>query len=995
MLVPGQLALTRPYGRGQLSIQAVEGRRLLSIRRISLGGGFRYLMESVAAGDTGTRTDDGLASYYAASGTPPGRFVGAGLADLDGGRGLPTDSEVTEEHLRRMLGEMCDPVSGEPVGALPTLSDKRVPVAGFDLTFSPSKSVSVAWALADPATRWVIYDCHRRAIGYVLDYAERHVFRSRSGLQGVVEEQVSGVAAAAFTHWDSRATDPQLHDHVVVWNRARSLSDGRWRTLDSRGLFKATVMLSELHHGVLSDLLTETLGVGWEGRRRRHSDHRRWEIDGVPEALMDEFSRRADQVEARKQELVERFVAAHGRQPTTVEAMQLRHQATLETRPKKEHRSLAKMAAEWRTRAEPHLGPKSAQVAWVTSLAGRNDLPVVRAHDLGEAILADAARAAVDAVSTRKSTFSRWNVAAEALRILHGVRFSSPVERIAVAERITDLALGQSLLLSATEVTASAEPLPLEADGPSTVQPTSRYVYTTEAILDAEARLLELSRLLGGPAISSQTVTQKTEGVPSGPDRLLSTEQALAVERIATSGRVLDVLVGPAGTGKSTTMAALRAAWEAERGPGSVVGLAPSAAAADALATELGIATENTAKWLTEWRRLPELLADRHRLAASPPSAARARRLAELSTDISSRAPRPGRLIIVDEASLAGTLALDELTTAATSAGAKVLLVGDHRQLSSVEAGGAFAMLINDRGDSCPNLSEVRRFADEWEKAASLDARHGRTEAIDAYETHGRIVQGDRENLLDAAHQAWKRDTEAGKTSLMIAADSATVAELNRRARSDRVATGAVTADGVALVGGQTAGVGDIVVTRQNDRRLAAGGRWVKNGDCWEVAATCDDGRLVVREAGGTREVVLPARYVGEHVELAYATTAFQAQGRTVDTAHAVVSPTSSREALYVSVTRGREANHLYVDTCFDADPDTGHDGAITAATAQAVLAGVLANEAAEVSAHGAIRRASTQDPQPTMFDRGSPDLGSPCAYPEPPSALVDNAPGL
>ena len=111
----------------------------------------------------------------------------------------------------------------------------RTPVAGFDLTFSPSKSVSVAWALADRETKARIYACHRRAIEVVLTYAEREVFHSRSGTNGVVQEDVEGVVAAAFTHWDSRAGDPQLHDHVVVANRARSVSDGKWRTLDSSG----------------------------------------------------------------------------------------------------------------------------------------------------------------------------------------------------------------------------------------------------------------------------------------------------------------------------------------------------------------------------------------------------------------------------------------------------------------------------------------------------------------------------------------------------------------------------------------------------------------------------------------------------------------------------------------------------------------------------------------------------------------------------------------
>ena len=101
-----------------------------------------------------------------------------------------------------------------------------------------------------------------------------------------------------------RAGDPQLHDHVVVANRARSVSDGVWRTLDSRGLFKSVVMLSELHQGVLADLLTEALGWGWDGRARRHSDQLRFEVTGVSEALMAEFSQRAAVIEDRKTALV-------------------------------------------------------------------------------------------------------------------------------------------------------------------------------------------------------------------------------------------------------------------------------------------------------------------------------------------------------------------------------------------------------------------------------------------------------------------------------------------------------------------------------------------------------------------------------------------------------------------------------------------------------------------------------------------------------------------
>ena len=190
----------------------------------------------------------------------------------------------------------------------------------------------------------------------------------------------------------------------------------------------------------------------------------------------------------------------------------------------------------------------------------------------------------------------------------------------------------------------------------------------------------------------------------------LSIDQALAVEQIATSGRSLDVLVGPAGTGKSTTMAGLRAVWEAEHGAGSVLGLAPSAAAAEVLAEELGIDTENTAKWLYEHRREAERL---HALAelrgelASPhpssrqPSATRAM-VARAEVELARWRLHAGQLVIVDEASLAGTFALDELVSAAGAAGSKVVLVGDDRQISAVESGGMFAALVRDRDGLTP-----------------------------------------------------------------------------------------------------------------------------------------------------------------------------------------------------------------------------------------------------------------------------------------------------
>ena len=162
--------------------------------------------------------------------------------------------------------------------------------------------------------------------------------------------------------------------------------------------------------------------------------------------------------------------------------------------------------------------------------------------------------------------------------------------------------------------------------------------------------------------------------------------------------------------------------------------------------------------------------------------------------------------------------------------------------------------------------------------------------------------------------------------------------------------------DAGVVIGTLSVGVNDLVVTRENNRRLRTSRSWAKNGDEWRVVATHEDGALSVERVRGGESVLLPARYVAQHVELAYASTVHRAQGRTVDTAHAFVSPTTTREVLYVALTRGSEANHLYVDTHYDPDPDTGHEELNKIPSALEVLTDVLRREGADKSATDVIR---------------------------------------
>ena len=413
--------------------------------------------------------------------------------------------------------------------------------------------------------------------------------------------------------------------------------------------------------------------------------------------------------------------------------------------------------------------------------------------------------------------------------------------------------------------------------------------------------------------------------------RRLSREQGEAVASIATSGRQVDLLVGPAGAGKTTTMLALLRTWSAEHGQGSVVGLAPSANAAQNLADELGITCDNTAKWLHEHER-----------------------------GNAAYQLRAGQLMIVDEATLAGTTTLDRLSTIASQAGAKVLLVGDAYQLSSVDAGGAFSLLASRRADA-PELTEIHRFKHAWEKEASLALRRGDIDVIATYARQQRIHEGDTDHMLDAAYEAWRADSAAGRASILVTESAHAVRALNERARAERLLIdGADDGREVRLSGDVRASVGDLVITRRNDRTLVTKpGGWVKNGDRWRITDVRSDGSVVVRSVDSRRRTVLPAAYVGEHLDLGYAITAHRAQGVTVDTAHVVVTASTTRENLYVSMTRGRESNIAYV--ALDQPDDSHTTPEPDDVTARTVLYGVLQHSGANLSAHQTIEAEQEQ----------------------------------
>lgn len=929
----------------------------VSLRRMSAGSGYQYLLRSVAAGDGNRALSTPLTRYYSEAGTPPGRWMGSGLSALGDGR-LRPGMPVTEEQLALLIGMGRDPITGEQLGRAypvysplaeriglrvdtlePTMATAdraaetarieaeemvaggRHAVAGFDLTFSVPKSVSVLWGVADTATQERIVEAHHAAVADVLDYFEREVAATRTGVGdrdgAVAQVGVAGVAAVAYDHYDSRAGDPQLHTHLVVANRARTLLDGRWRSLDGRPVFASVTGLSAHYNALLADRLTRELGIGWELRERGVDRNPQWEIVGVSEALIGEFSSRTREIELKKGELIAEYVTRHGRMPSEKTIVELRAMATLATRPPKQTRSLAELTHEWRRRAGGLLG--SDPTAWAMTLLGVSDrlltvdeVPLTLIEAIGDDVVA--------AVSVKRSVWTHWNLLAEASKQTTHLRFASTQDREALVGMVIDAAEHHSVSLTPPELALS--PIRFQRnDGTSVFRPRYAVKYSSTPVIEAEARLLDRAETTTALQVRPQVVAQAIDRAGGA----LSREQQQALETITRSGRQVDLLVGPAGAGKTTTMRALRAAWIIERGRGSVVGLAPSAAAAQALADDLGIACDNTAKWLHEY-------------------------------DHGRTELRPGQLVIVDEATLAGTTTLDRLTGLAAGVGAKVLLVGDPHQLQSVDAGGAFALLVDRRTDAA-ELTAIHRFHHEWEKHASLGLRRGEVEVISTYIHQSRVREGNTDEMLDAAYAAWRADTTAGRSSVLVTESSLAVHALNERARAERlILEGAVHGREVHLTDHARASVGDVVITRRNDRTLETisprRGGWVKNGDRWRITDIRRDGSVVVDrlDPGRRGRTALPSEYVAQHLDLGYATTAHRAQGITVDTAHVVVTASTTRENLYVSMSRGRDTNIAYV--ALDQPDDSHSAPEPDDVNARTVLYGVLKHSGASLSAH-------------------------------------------
>ena len=924
----------------------------------------------------------GAMSYYTAGGEPPGQWAGKGTAALGlTGRVDPAVIGRLYQHNIGPGGELLvkrrqSPAAGEredaavaaylaadPYATATELAEVRAAERGtdphqvpyFDMTVDAVKSVSVLHASYRVAARQArehgdedqaaaldaradeieaaLMDAAREAVAWL----ERHATYTRTGHHSARTGEWrdgDGLVASVFLHHISRDGDPHLHVHIAIWNRVQRAdrADEKWRTLDSRSLHNQRLAVAPVTDRIVQTRLS-ALGYAMVPRE----DGNGAEVGGVSQDVIDLFSSRSRALTPVLKALIGQYQKIHGKPPSKRTIWLLGQQAAQNTRRTKAEarRTVAGQAGA----AEPTAAQRLA--AWEAQTTQREVQELSAVHQavarfaaahaghapavLDDAAKRTAARIAVAEVQQHHAVWSMAQLRFEVHRALPMLKPSTDAE--ALVTEVAKLAVSGRAGAEVIQVTApdltNVTSLGVRAsDRGSIYRPPNEERYCTLAHLDTEQQILTAAKRTVPQLVSGEQARAAAESTG------LTAGQRDATVIMLTATTATTALVAAAGAGKSHTMAEFARLWTTFTGR-RVIGLTTATNAARVLASEGLAESYNIAQFLGKIEGSDEL-----------------RRPVPLHRD---------DVLVLDEASQLSTTDLAMVQETAQATGARLVLVGDTEQLGAVEAGGMFRLLA--REVPCAELHEVRRFDAAWEAGASVRLRAGDFTTYAAYDRHGKMRGADQDTTMDRAASMWLADYLRGKNVLLLAGSNSEAADLSRRVQDKLIQLGTVQRPRAALSDGNQAGIGDLIRARLNTK-INSSGRRLTNRDTLKITGWHGPHVQVRRrELGGTwtRPFLIPRAYLADSAELDYAGNTHVGQGRTVDTAHLLVTETLSRRSLYVGLTRGRESNTAHIVTGNTAPP--GHLS-YAQASPESVVKEILERDDADLSATEQIRQA-------------------------------------
>ncbi|MET3889335.1 conjugative relaxase-like TrwC/TraI family protein [Bosea sp. OAE506] len=789
------------------------------------------------------------AEYYLGTVEPAGRWY-APAGDF----GLKDGAEVERVAFERLYAGFG--VDGQTLLSQCGRAD-RVPA--FDITFSTPRSVALVWAFAGPDLKAAIEAAQERAVRAALGLVEREAIWARRGKGGLILEPVA-LSAALFQHGESRPaehadgrvfSDPNLHTHAVVLNLA-TRADGTIGATHSKILRDWKMAAGGQLHAALAHEL-EALGfaidrIGYNGT---------FEIAGVPDELIRYFSARRKEIEDE--------LAEH--QTTSRSAAALASAIARATREAKSEPGMLSREEFW---AEAAAAQGVIVESFAENLRKQGRQPE---FELGDQLLAERLAALPRELTETRSVFERRDLFRAVAAALVGTGLPAERVRPEVERLLHDGAIVE---------------IGRDAIGFSQ--------YSTPEMVAIEQQIVAIARDLAahtGRGIGRDALILRCNAAGLSPE-----QQAAAIA--ATSTQSIAMIEGAPGSGKTTTLAPVVAAYQ-EAGY-RVLGAASAWRIARMLQDDLGIEARATASWIEKGRRGHQLL-DRK------------------------------TVLIVDEAGLLSSRDMHAILSEVQKAQAKLILVGDRGQLQAIGAGSGLDLV--SRAVEAGRVETIVRQHDAWARDAVRNFGAGEaSRALEAFAERGLLVETKgAKAAITAIADEWEAAQEDGAnaTTLLLAKTNAQVAAISREVRSrlkrkglihgPEIEVSAVTPSGHANQ--LTLAIGDSIrfLVRNDELGVINGstGTVTSVSECKDL--TAPSGRRVqIKAVTGDRTVTFdPAALADDkgraRIGWAYANSIYGSQGLTVDRAFVLLDPAFDRHDIYVAASRAREKTSLVLDT--------------------------------------------------------------------------------